>query len=129
MASLYACKSHKNKPFINLINYIMKTQFKQEWNDNEFKQVKKAVLKHFKGLVITQAGEHAQPIKSVITNYTDLDNLLGLAYTSTSIYAILGICNKVYKYELFCISLDGTIYAECWDKKEKNIYIKIGSVN
>jgi len=108
----------------------MKTIMKKQWNDAEFKAAKRAILRHFKGELITLHGTH------FVTSYGQLDNILGLAYVSTGMYAILGICNtsvwldleRKYKYEMICISEDGRIFAECWDAEENEIYIQIGKI-
>ena len=114
----------------------MKTAFKKEWTDKEYKIVEKAILKLFKGTLLTQAGSRADVITHYVTNYNELDNILGLAYTSSGMYAVLGICNtnvfldldQKYKYEMFCISDQGIICAELWDEDENEIYIKIGQI-
>lgn len=108
----------------------MKTTMKKEWSDGEFKAVERAIFKLFKGNISTLHGNH------FITSFGQLNTVLGLAYTSSGQYAILGICNtniwldleRKFRYEMFCLGRDGNIYAELWDAEENEIYIKIGEI-
>jgi hypothetical protein len=65
----------------------MKPQFKKEWTPTDFKTVESAIAKHFKGDYDTHHGPaHLNGIKSI-------EKVLGLAYTSSSSYAMYNICN------------------------------------
>lgn len=101
---------------------------KKDWTPEDFKTVQKAILKHFKGRTIdTHHGPHT------IRNYTHFDEVAGLAYTSTGIYAVYGVCNtsiyldaeRKYKYEFFIMDEAGDVFAELWDNEENAIFIKI----
>lgn len=107
----------------------MKTQtIKKDWTPGNFKSVERAILKHFKGRTIdTHHGPHT------ITNYKQFDSVAGLAYTSTGIYAVYGVCNtaiyldidRKYKYEFFIMDEAGNVLAELWDNEENAIFIKL----
>src|ERR1017187_5238377 len=94
------------------------TQIKQNWTPEDFKTVERAILKHFKGQTIdTHHGPHT------ITSYKQFDSVAGLAYTSTGVYAVYGVCNTAiyldvehkFKYEFFIMNLAGNVMAELWD--------------
>ena len=107
----------------------MNTQsIKENWSPEDFKTVEKAILKHFKGRTIdTHHGPHT------ITNYKQFDRVAGLAYTSTGIYAVYGVCNtaiyldveRKYKYEFFIMDQTGQVLAELWDNEENAIFIEL----
>lgn len=101
---------------------------KKNWTPEDFTRVQKAILKHFKGRTIeTHHGPHT------ITNYKQFDSVAGLAYTSTGIYAVYGVCNTAiyfdiehkFKYEFFVVDMSGNVLAELWDNEENAIYIKL----
>ena len=62
-----------------------------------------------------------------------MENLLGLPYTSSGRHAGLWICNDVVyldlecKYHIvgFCMDVRGCVYAECFDKDENELFIPI----
>lgn len=106
----------------------MKAQIKKEWTPEDFKTVDQAILKHFKCRTIeTHHGPHT------ITSYKQFDSVAGLAYTSSSMYAVYGLCNTTvyfdvehkFKYEFFVITESGEVLAELWDENENVIYIKL----
>jgi hypothetical protein len=66
-----------------------KVQFLLEWNEAQFKDIHRAIVSHFSGRVLkTQHGLH-----TMTHSFKAIDNLLGLAYTSSSSFALYGICN------------------------------------
>jgi hypothetical protein len=102
---------------------------KKDWTPSDFINVKKAILKHFKGRTIeTHHGDR------FINNYTTFDSVAGLAYTSSGMYAVYGVCNTAiyfdvehkYKYEFFVVTDAGDVLSELWDDQENEIFIKIG---
>lgn len=108
----------------------METVFKKNWDHAEFMAVEEAILNHFRGNIETLPGNH------IVKSFKQLDNVLGLAYTSSGRYAIYRICNTAvwldlehkFKYEMFCVSEDGRIFAELWDNEENELYIQIGKM-
>lgn len=101
-------------------------KFKTEWTDKDFAKMHKAIAKHFSRQTVTTH-------KGVFytANYKAVDELFGLAYTSSGVHACYSICNTevkyddVYDYQFFIMSEDGTPYAELWDKDENEKYIKL----
>jgi hypothetical protein len=102
--------------------------FKQDWTEQDFRTVKNAIRRHLIGKELdTHKG------KFIAHTFEQLDNILGLAYTSSSSYAMYGICNvhlkhpfyPEYRYFCFALATDGTPYAELWDKDENELYIKL----
>lgn len=102
-----------------------------EWTQAQFRAIEKAIVKHFlkEGVLNTHKGKHRL---SILDTYKSIDSILGLAYTSSSRSAMLGICNvdlyshvPGYKYEFFTISENGTMYANLWDAKENEILIEL----
>lgn len=102
--------------------------FRKEWSNEDFKKINKAILKHFKGRVLrTRHGD------SMPTKFSELDEILGLAYTSSSNHALYGICNteayldleQKYSYQFFSITEEGVCVAECWDAEENPLFIEL----
>lgn len=96
--------------------------------DTTFKKMDKAILKHFKGRVLRTMHGDCMP-----TKFSELDEILGLAYTSSSMYAMYVICNteayldiqQKYTYQIFTITEEGVCVAECWDIEENPIFIEL----
>jgi hypothetical protein len=105
-----------------------KPTFKQEWTEQDFRTVKNAIKRH---LLCKELDTHKG--KAMAYTFEQLDNILGLAYTSSSAYAMYGICNvnlkhpfyPEYRYFCFALSVEGEVFAELWDKDEKELYIKL----
>ena len=74
----------------------------------------------------------ATPFYSCQT-FAQYDKILGFAYTSSSSFAMYGICNTnlfldaehKYKIEFFALGAGGFVYAICWDKNENEIIFPI----
>lgn len=105
-----------------------KMQFIKEWTPEQFTKMQRAIRTHFSGKKIrTRHGDHA------IRNYTDADNIFGLAYTSTGIWACYGVCNtevyfdcdNIYKYSYFTIGENGIYYAVLQDNEENELVIEL----
>ena len=107
-------------------------KFIKEWTPEQFKAMDKAILKHFANAYLrysTGAGEERRPI----WKFSQLDNILGLAYTSSGVWACYGICNvsawfdedNIYKYDYFTIGEDGKFYAVLTDNNENELVIKL----
>ena len=101
--------------------------FVTEWNDNQFLAMKGRLAQHFAGLsLITRSGKHG-----LAFSFNQLDNFLGLAYTSSGDFACYSICNEElifdekFNYERFAIGMDGKFYAILWDANENEKIIQI----
>ena len=113
------------------------TNFIKEWQpfDKLNKNVKRAILSHFMKNEYKYQPTHEKssikPFKPV--TFSQIDNFLGLAYTSTGDYAGLWVCNislyldvkQIYKFEGFALGSSGFVYAICWDENENEILIPI----
>jgi hypothetical protein len=106
-----------------------KVNFIQEWTDSQFEQMNKAIFEHFKNKdVRTLHGNYYKSVRRI--NWNDV---LGLAYTSSSMYAGYWICNtavyfdadNIYKYNCFTIGIDGNFYAVLWDKNKNELCIPL----
>lgn len=94
----------------------------KEWNEIQTKKVKSAIVEFMR----RREG-------NVRYNYDGIDQLLGLAYTSSSSCAGLWICNIAFYMDAerklsirgFVLDVSGWVYALCEDKDENQYYIKI----
>jgi len=97
--------------------------FKQEWDKKEFAHVEKMIKKYLKSRHFEHSGDYNP----------NLFDALGLAYTSSSSYAGLWVCNlELYldvdhKFHLigFALSQNGFVYAIYWDENENELIINI----
>lgn len=111
-------------------NKSLKMSFLLQWNDDNFKTIQKAIRNHFWGKEIKTHREH-HPARYL--NFAGLDQLLGLAYTSSSSYAGYWVCNtEVYNdkyagfhYIGFALGEDGNGYGILWDKDENEIIVNL----
>lgn len=116
-------KTKRNTPSKELTTIL---NLKINWTDQEHDQVKEMVLKSFEGKF--SLGFHR------IHNHTDIDNHIGLAYTSSFSVAGLWICNldvqydKERRYVGFVLDEQGDVYALLWTVEEKESYVKIGTI-
>lgn len=110
----------------------IKISFKKEWNEQDFELMKRAITRHFGGK--KRFTHHNPQGVEFPYNFDIIDNVLGLAYTSSSSFALYGICNTQvkygrygsdYNYEFFVISEDNIPFAILWDKDENEKYIKL----
>lgn len=104
-----------------------KVDFLNEWSKIDFHGMDKAIATHFRNKVLmTNYGLH-----TMTGSFRAIDNFLGLAYTSSSSFALYGICNVElkyddhYNYQFFAIGKDGNFYAILWDKDENEKIILI----
>jgi len=94
--------------------------FLKSWSESDFNKAKKAITNHFAG----KAFESHKGLIKFGRSYSNIDSILGLAYTSSSSLAMLCICNielkadKDFNYNHFGISENGHVFAELWDKDE-----------
>lgn len=98
------------------------------------KQVQRCILSHFMKKSYQWQPTHdkasIKPFKPV--TFSQIDNALGLAYTSTSDYAALWVCNGGYLWANnthsfigFAINTNGEVIGIADDKDENSIYIKM----
>jgi hypothetical protein len=117
-------------------NNKVNTNFLKEWQpfDKLNKMVKRKILTHFINNVYNFQPTHdktqLKPFHPV--TFSQVDNILGLAYTSTGDYAGLWVCNggylqadKDHHFIGFAINTEGEVIAIADDENEKSIYIKI----
>lgn len=104
--------------------------FLQEWTPSQFKAIEKAISRHFSFKQIrTLHGNYP----AFYMGFKALEEIMGLAYTSSSSYAGYWICNTEvynekypgYYYIGFAISTKGKYYAILWDKDENEIIIPL----
>lgn len=112
---------------MNTQTTILKVYFKDEWTPKDFTGIEKAIARHFKGKVL-----HTHKDSFYYAGcFHSLDCILGLAYTSSSSFALYGICNvelkydETYNYQFFAISGDNKYYAILWDKDENEKIIEL----
>jgi hypothetical protein len=103
-------------------------RFKLEWKPEDFKKMEKTITDHFKRVgIMLEKGEYMP------SSFESVSNCLGLAYTSSSSYAMYSVCNvyayldfgHIFKYEAFGIDTHNNCYAILWDKDENEIIIPI----
>lgn len=110
--------------------------FLQEWQpfDKMYAQVKQAILKHFTRKHYMWQPTHDESIKRTFQFYTfgQLENMLGLPYTSSSSFAALWVTNSGYLWADdthyfigFAINTDNEVIAIAHDYEENEIYIKL----
>lgn len=109
------------------------TDFKKDWSNKEINRVKKAIYNHLSTHNYKYKTDHVNPAKPLNFFYVDeVDNLLGLAYTSSGDYAGLWICNGVYAmvnethhFIGFAINANNEIVGIAEDENENAIYITL----
>jgi len=101
----------------------METNLLNTWTETQLKSVNKIVKK----FINSRYFDHSHGYQP------NLFNALGLAYTSSSSYAGLWVCNieiyidakQLFKIIGFALGSGGFVYAICWDKDENEILIPI----
>lgn len=131
----------KNKTLLDvLVNnaaaQIRKT-FLKEWSIDQFIIVEKAISKHFvsTGINVTNTKtRHLIPnLRDLKQRFENIDNVLGLAYTSSSSYAGYWVCNVEaqndkypgYHYTGFAMGAGNKVYAVLDDKDENEIILPL----
>jgi len=107
-----------------------KIKFIKEWKnfDELNKKMQKKIFKFFSTGNYMYQLKHDEPKKKFKPySFTQIDNILGLAYTSTGAFAALWICNGVNlfadnerKFYGFAIDTKNNFYALAEDENEKN---------
>lgn len=104
-------------------------KFKTELTAKEIKQLEAKILAHFK-----QNARFDKDDKMILSgSFEQINKNIGLAYTSSSSYAALWVCNnevyldtaKKYHYIGFTFDLKGWAVAVLWDNEENEIVIYI----
>lgn len=103
-------------------------RFRLEWSERDFTNIQKAITAHFK-----RTGINLEKGQYILRTWQGIDQTLGLAYTSSSSYAMYSVCNvnayldfgHKYRYVCFGIDLHHSNYAILWDKDENEIIIPI----
>lgn len=115
------------RDIIGTVAVDSKIEFLPTWGKIAHEHMDAAILAHFKNRVLpTNYGLHTRT-----HSFEAIYNILGLAYTSSSSFAMYSICNvelkydEQYKYQWFAIGLDGKYYAGLWDKDENEKIIVI----
>jgi len=117
-------------------NNKVNTNFLKEWQpfDKLNKMVERKILTHFINNVYNFHATHdkTQLKQFKPVTFSQIDNILGLAYTSTGDYAGLWVCNGGYlqadedhNFIGFAINTDGEVIAIADDENENSIYIKL----
>lgn len=103
--------------------------FKPEWSPADFKKMEKAITKFFK----LKSFETSHGTKHFSATYKSIDQVIGLAYTSSSSYAMLSACNidvylvnnKHWRYCHFCMTNAGVPMAAVKNNEEKYQYMPL----
>jgi hypothetical protein len=110
------------------------TEFLQEWQpfDLLYKKVKGKILSHFLNnhYKFQSTNDERSKKQFRVYSFSQIDDILGLAYTSTSAYAGLWVCNAGYlwandthTFTGFAINTDGQVIGIADDKDENEIFI------
>ena len=115
------------------------TTFLKEWKpfDKLNKKVENAIVNYFRKNICIFQPTHDPKSKQpfvMVSSFYRIDTFLGLAYTSTSDYAALWVCNGGYLFPPnndthnfigFAINKDGQVIGIADDKEENSIYINL----
>jgi hypothetical protein len=110
-----------------------KVKMLKEWTPVQFEAINTAIAMHFRSRFninyVNGQGKHTTNVFNA--SFETIDGLLGLAYTSSGIYACYGVCNVralfdadgIYSYDYFTIGADGEYYAILQDQDENELCI------
>ena len=111
-----------------------KVKFIKEWTPEQFKMIENDIARHFRHrsdveCTAGQPGKNFYEFKS----FAGADKILGLAYTSSGMWACYGVCNVsakfdadgIYQYSYFTIGEDGNCYAVLQDNEENELVIQL----
>ncbi|MES2287346.1 MAG: hypothetical protein V4547_16760 [Bacteroidota bacterium] len=111
-----------------------KITFINEWTPEQFKTMNKAIAAHFSHAVWLRYGNGSESHKTrIYRSFSQIDGILGLAYTSTGVWACYGVCNtqayfdlhNTYQYSYFVMDKNNDCYAILQDKDENEIIIPL----
>lgn len=113
----------------------MNTKFKKDFTEKDFKSIEKKIHSFLRNRMnYTNETPNADILLQRGANtFKQIESILGLAYTSSGIFAGLWICNvelyldcnKHYKIEGFCMDENGFTYIWCNDANENEFFINI----
>jgi hypothetical protein len=103
-------------------------RFKLEWKPEDFTKMGKAITAHFR-----RTGIRLDKGEFMPSSFKSVDECLGLAYTSSSSFAMYSICNvnaylyygHKFRYVCFGIDTHNNCYAILQDNEENEIIIPI----
>ncbi len=108
---------------------------KTTWEPNNFITVNRAIKNYIRTHYLTAMHENVQQNLGTAISFEQISDLLGLAYTSSSTFAMYSICNtELYfdfgqQWHFVCFGLaegnSGFVYALLHDKEENEIYFPI----
>ena len=111
-----------------------KVKFIKEWTPEQFKAMDKQISRHFSERVFLRHSTGNGEVKTrVYRSIKQIDEILGLAYTSTGSWACYGVCNvtahfdedNIYSYQYFTIGEDGRFFAVIQDNEENELTIEL----
>lgn len=106
-----------------------KITFLSNWTPDQFKVMNNAIAYYFKNKELrTSHGNHFLGY-----SFKKVDSILGLAYTSTGVWACYGVCNtepyfdmnNIYQYSYFVMDQHNLCYAILQDKDENELIIPL----
>lgn len=111
-------------------NTDIQASFLKEWTPAQFKAMNKAIVKHFDNKYFSGRQMDYQP---KYRTFKQLDNIMGLAYTSSSSCAGYWICNDTivtskhapYHYIGFALGSDKKAYAILRNHLEEEMTIEL----
>jgi len=111
------------------IEGIIYKDMKEEWNDQEFSFVDKAI----RNLFIRKTLTDHRGDKRRMVNMEVIEDFFGLPYTSSSSFAMYGVTNtrfcldneEEYGIDCFCLGNDGNVYIWCTDIEENEKVYKV----
>ena len=123
-------RTGKTKPQINT---TMKTELIKSWDNKQVSFVKKQITKYLNSRYFETFHSKDSTPFYCCKSFSDFDNVLGLAYTSSSDCAGLWICNTdlyldaSHTQKIIGFGLDkySFVYLICWDDKENEMLIPI----
>lgn len=116
---------------MNTSTIHLKPVMKTHLTGSEIKQLQRAISKHFYSN--PRFDRHNKIVGAQSNGFKAIDNTLGLAYTSSSSFAMLSICNtevyldteRKYTYQCFGMEVSGFCVALCQDVEGNELYIYI----
>lgn len=112
---------------------MTKDTFKTEWSEKEQKAVERIILIYLKSRDFYSYKSPDKPCLTTCKSYTDINNTIGLAYTSSSSYAGLWVCSdnlyldidKTFHLKGFILDNNNVVYAIWVNSDENYLYIPV----
>lgn len=107
--------------------------FKKEWDEKELQSAKKSIVKYLGSRYFESHHSEGKYCFLNCRTFSQFDNVLGMAYTSSSSYAGLFVCNtelyldidRKYKLDGFALGNGGFVYAVWSDSDENEVIFPI----